>query len=130
MLCTELNGKIFLNQHLIYGKTGFTVEILVKFDLVALTRKEVELRERSLHSNQKLKIIFYEDSLYYFAALEKILHEEMMLKKHAKICQNGLIIARKILEYYNKVRYNQVALVVIDYKMAGLSACDLILWTR
>ena len=81
-------------------------------------------------AHQKSKIIFYEDSLYYFAALENILHEEMKLKKHAKICQSGLIIARKILKFYNKRGCNQVALVVIDYKMSGLNACDLILWTR
>ena len=79
---------------------------------------------------KKPKIIFYEDSLYYFAALENILHVEMKLKKHTKICQSGLTIARKILELYNKAHYNQVALVVIDYKMSGLNACDLILWTR
>ena len=47
LLCTELSGNICLNQYLDYGKTGFTVEILVKFDLVAMTKKEFELKERS-----------------------------------------------------------------------------------
>jgi hypothetical protein len=130
LLCTELEGKIFLTKRLENGKTGFTVEINVKYDLVALTKKEYELKERSKKTAKKPKIIFYDDSLYYFAALENILHEKLKLNKNAKIYQSGLTIARKILDSYNKVNYNQVALVVIDYKMSGLNACDLILWTR
>ena len=117
-------------ERLDFGKTGFNVEIRVKYDIVALTRKEIDLRKASNKLLKKPKIFFYEDSLYYFAALENILHEEMKLNKHVKICQSGLIIARKILDYYNKARHNQVALVVVDYKMVGLNACDLILWTR
>jgi hypothetical protein len=85
LLCTELHGKICLIQRLDFGKTGFTVEILVKYDLVALTKKESDLKERKKRMNEKPKIFFYEDSLYYFAALENILYEEMKLNKHAKI---------------------------------------------
>ena len=33
-------GHIFLNKRLDYGKTGFTVDIRVEYDIVALTRKE------------------------------------------------------------------------------------------
>ena len=40
LLCKELSGHIFLNKRLDYGKTGFTVDIRVEYDIVALTRKE------------------------------------------------------------------------------------------
>lgn len=62
LLRTELNGNIFFNQHLNYGKTGFSVETIEKIVVAAITRKEIKRLEISKATHSKPKIIFYEDS--------------------------------------------------------------------
>ena len=56
--------------------------------------------------------------------------DELKLRKQTTFFNSGISIANSISEYYHEKEDNQVALIIIDYKMPGMDGVELIKWTR
>ena len=78
----------------------------------------------------KSKILIFEDQAFSQIALESIFYDDLKLRSHVTFFNNGNSIAKAIRSLYKEREANQVALVVIDYLMPGMSGKDLIIWTR
>lgn len=78
----------------------------------------------------KSKIFIFEDKAFSQIALESILFDELKLRKHITFYNSGTSIAKQISDYFHETSCNQVALIIVDYKMPGLTGVELIKWTR
>jgi CheY-like chemotaxis protein len=58
------------------------------------------------------------------------LFDELKLRKQTTFFNSGISISKSISDYYDEKENNQVALIIIDYKMPGMDGVELIKWTR
>ena len=78
----------------------------------------------------KAKILIFEDQVFSQITLENILFDELKLRKQTTFFNSGTSIAKSISDYYRENKKNQVALIIIDYKMPGMDGVELIKWTQ
>lgn len=96
-----------------------------------LTRYEAtETTEIECDDSTKTKILIYEDQWFSQIALENILFDQLKLKKHVRFFMNGMAIKQAIKTLFKERNENQVALVILDYKLPGLLGDELITWTK
>lgn len=63
-------------------------------------------------------------------ALETIIFDDLNLRSHTYFFSSGKSIKQTIETLYYEKNANQVALVILDYNMDGLTGEELITWTR
>jgi CheY-like chemotaxis protein len=78
----------------------------------------------------KSKILIYEDQVYSQIALEHILFNELKLKNRISFYNSGITIAGAIRTLFTEENRNQVALIILDYKMPGMNGIELIKWIK
>lgn len=114
------------------GITAFVVNI--KAPLCEDSKTSDELLDPSqVHLEpycSKTKILIYEEEVFSQIALETIIFDELKLRNHTQFFSSAKSIVNAIQTLYEERGQNQVALVILDYKMAGMTGAELISWTR
>ena len=75
---------------------------------------------------QRSRILIFEDSFMGQIALENIFYEELKLKESVSFYNSGKAMAVALESLFEEAGENQVALIIMDYKMPGLSGTELI----
>ena len=75
---------------------------------------------------QRSRILIFEDSFIGQIALENIFYEELKLKESVSFFNSCKAMATALESLFEEAGENQVALIIMDYKMPGLSGTELI----
>jgi hypothetical protein len=75
---------------------------------------------------KRSRILIFEDSFMGQIALENIFYEELKLKESVSFYNSGKAMATALESLFEEAGENQVALIIMDYKMPGLSGTELI----
>jgi CheY-like chemotaxis protein len=74
----------------------------------------------------KSKIFIFEDQAFSLIAMENILFDQLKLRNHTQFFSTGSSIADAIERLFEEKYANQVALVLIDNQMPGMTGVELI----
>ena len=91
-----------------------------------LDLNEIQIERKDI---LKSEILIFEKEVFSQIALENLFNEQLRLKSHTHFFNNGKKIALKIQEQFTKENMNNVALVILEENMPGMSGTKLIKWT-